>query len=159
MKLSADELQELKEQKPTKVWRLVIPTDVPGRHYSSAGTEYTVLSVDQLVRGDVLRRFGMKGHDELRERFGTWETVWLVVIVYGDRTDSPRLLAPSGSGRDYTDILGRAMPEEPEAVDAQVAARFAKAADADTVQRTTKRRKRQKIRSARNLLRRALDEP
>jgi hypothetical protein len=164
MRLNAAELQELKEQKPTKIWRLVEQKAEAGKSYSAVGEEYTVLSVDMLEQKDVLRRFGMKGYEDLVERLGPWQQIWLIVVVAGDRTDRPRLLAPSGGkSGDYTSQSARAMKDtvgvEPEAVSAEVVNQFSKAANSAIEATQTRRQKKQRLRSARDLLKKALDGP
>lgn len=133
MRLTAEEVLELKKQKPCKAWRLIEPPYAePGKSYRSSGEEFTVLSVELLSNGDVLRRFGKTEYANLRERWPAkdWSRLWLVAIVAGDRTDRINLLAPTGSpgdGHGYTSLLGRAMPDEPEAISRVEAKRYADA--------------------------------
>lgn len=160
MKLHEDELTELKEQKPIKVWRAVEPgASDAGKSYSSGGQEYTVLSSEAVGRGDVLRRFGKSQYDKLREEFGARADYWLIVVVWGDHTDKLRLLAPiGGKSGDYTALPALAMSEEPEAVDAETLNRFAKAAKPAKEKLIVARKKKQRLRSARNLLKKTLDD-
>jgi len=108
MRLTADETTELKKQKPCKAWRAVEPPYAePGKSYRSGGQEYTVVSVELLSDGDILRRFGKAEYATLNERFGEGQ-LWLVVIVAGDRTDKPRHIHWSGRGgneRGYGDLF------------------------------------------------------
>jgi hypothetical protein len=146
LRLTTEEIVELKKQKPCKAWRLEKPKYAEeGKNYTSAGEEYTVLAVDLLSDGDVLRRFGKSEYEKQREDHGpSWRALWLIVIVAGDRTDRINLLAPTGSpgdGHGYTSLLGRAMPEEPEAISRVEARKFALAVrEAYALKREEKRR-------------------
>lgn len=161
MRLTEEELVELRERQPTKCWRPIEPTAAqPGKSYSSAGEEYTVISCEEVSQGDVMRRFGKAQYDELK----LWKQIWLVIVVHGDRTDSVRLLAPAGGkSGDYTHIAARAMKAvdggaEPEAVDDEVLDGFAKAAEPDREKRVNARKRKQKRRSALNLLKKTMDD-
>jgi hypothetical protein len=164
LRLTEDELEELKKQKPTKCWRLFEPTTAePGKCYSSAGEAYTVVSSDLLVAGDVMRRFGHAEYDRLHDELGrSWRQLWLIVVVHGDRTDTPRFLAHAGMGddRDYAKRqrmtkTGKSttMMDEP-AVSDDVLAQLAAAAEAASEKKRVERRKRQALRRAEDRVRR-----
>lgn len=150
MKLTAVEVVGLKKQKPCKAWRLEKPAFAEeGKSYRSSGEEFTVLSVELLSDGDVLRRYGKSEYEKQREDHGpSWRALWLIVIVAGDRTDRINLLAPTGSpgdGHGYTSLLGRAMPEEPEAISRVEAARMADAVREMNNEKREARRKKRKL--------------
>lgn len=146
MRLTAEEILELKKQKPCKAWRVVEPPYAePGKSYRSGGQEYTVVSVELLSDGDILRRFGKAEYATLNERFEEGHApLWLVVIVAGDRTDKLNLLTPTGSpgdGHGYTSLRAKAMPEEPEAISRAESRKFALAVrEAYALKREEKRR-------------------
>ncbi len=114
MRLSADELLKLKKDKQLKVWRLEEPARCEvGQRYTTAGEYFTVMDVKALSKGALFRHFP-KVYEELAAQMSG--DVWVVLVMYGDRTDQPRLLAPTGTGADYTNLPARAMPGEPEAL-------------------------------------------
>lgn len=154
MKLSTTEITELKKQKPCKVWRLTEPPAAEaGKSYRAGDEDYTVLAVETLSGGDVLRRFGKSEYEKLRSEYiPEWERLWLVVVVAGDRTDKPNLLAYAGFGdaHGYSDRqrktkTGRptVMTDEPEAISRVEAQKMAKAVEAvSELKREEKRKKR-----------------
>jgi hypothetical protein len=166
MKLHEDELLTLKEDRRAKCWRSSEPSAAEvGNAYRSGGEDYTVVACEENTGGDVLRRFGKAEYERLREEFGPrWQKLWLVVVVIGDRTDKPRFLAPSGGkGGDYTHLPAQTIDEDSdgwkvEAVDDETLNGFAKAVAGDNEKRRERRKKKQRLRSARNLLKKALDD-
>ena len=167
MRLTDDEIVALKKQKPCKAWRLEKPKYAEeGKSYTSASVTYTVLAVEQLSDGDVLRRFGKSEYEKQREDHGpSWRALWLIVIVAGDRTDQPRYLAHAGMGdeRDYSRRQRRTktgrettMLDEPTVSD-EVLAQFARAANATTEDKQTKRQLKQRARTRLRDAKKALD--
>lgn len=102
MRLTAKEIEELKKSKPFKLWRLAEPVHAtPMKAYTVRGQVYTVLSVEAVSGGDIMRRFGKSEYAGLIDEFGEdWSGLWLVVLVAGDRTDKPRMMHWTGRGGD-----------------------------------------------------------
>ncbi len=142
MRLTADELLELKQDRQTKVWRFREPNACEvGQRYSTAGEYFTVMDVRVLSKGAMFRHFP-KLWEELSDQMGV-DGAWMITVVYGDQTDQPRLLAPTGSGADYTNLLARAMPSEPEAIREDDLDRLTRPArEASEAKREVKRKKR-----------------
>ena len=159
MRLTSEEVEELKKTKPIKLWRFDEPRAADeGAKYTTGGEVYTVLDVRTLRRADVMK-LGL--WDLLKDQWPAGQMkVWCVTVVKGDKTDHPRLLSanPGAQRADYTDILSKAARKEPEAVSSDVVDKFAEVADAGIVAKQTKRQKKQKIRRQVRRLKKALDE-
>src|ERR1035441_9041922 len=89
MRLTSDELQELKEGTLAKVWRYEEPkhADV-GKCYIAGGEKYTVLACKCLSRSAVASKSA-----RMREAWPPGvEEAWVVEIGKGDLTDKARYL-------------------------------------------------------------------
>lgn len=130
-------LQEAQVNQPVCLWRIVEPIYREGREYSAGlAGRMTVVAIAvvtvKTIRLPDIKRSGFVNYGDLLEdlRIDGWrgdpEPLWEIRVLAGDRTDRPRLLAPSGrrSG-DYTNVPGRAMRDEPEAVSADDLERLA----------------------------------
>src|ERR1017187_10231895 len=168
MRLSADELVQVKEGGPVKIWRWCgfegpAHADV-GCCYTTAGENFTVLNVQMLSSGDVLLLHGKATYKKL-SALGPFAIVWLVEVGKGDRTDQPRFLAHAGFGdahgyatRQRRTKTGQVtvMLDEP-AVSDDVLDAFAAAAESTGVQKRTKRHKKQQLRRLLSRAQKAVD--
>ena len=165
MRLTADELQELKEGEHTHIWRFAKPKNCAmGQAYTTAGEIFTVLTVQHLERSEVWQKH-RKVYDEHNGHALTVLGAWLVLVGKGDQTDQPRFLAHAGFGdargyakRQVITKTGKrtTMTDEP-AVSDDVLVQFAKAADPAIVAKQTKRHLRQRARTRLRDAKKALD--
>lgn len=160
MKLTSEEVEEIKPGKPIKLWRFDEPRSCDeNKKYEAGGEIYTVLDIRVLSQGDAMR-LGKSIWAVLRDLWPVdRSSVWCITVVKGDRTDHPRLLAanPGAQKTDYVDQPSKAAREEPEAVPENVTDRFADAASPGIERKQATRAKKQTVRRATRRLKKALD--